>query len=76
MKVKFVLRTPMLLKEDCTKKLAEYAKKKVEEIIAKYGVFEIKVVARPKGAEYPEEEEIYGRKRYWFEDELEKPVNV
>ncbi len=80
MKIRFELETPTLLSKECTKELVEYAKQKVKELIAKYGVYEIYITAKPKGATGYEEREgsIVDEelsRRYWFEEELEKPIS-
>ncbi len=49
MKIRFVLETPTLLSKECTEELVEYAKQKVKELIAKYGVYEIYITAKPLG---------------------------
>jgi len=75
--VRFSFDLPFALKEECRKELEKYIKQKISELVAKYGVFEVKATVKPKGAPEPRERgEIGEEKRYWFEDELEKEEEV
>lgn len=72
MKIKFTIESPGVLNEKCVNDLREYIKKKVKEIMDKYGTYIVEVKAYPRGTKPGSEE---GRKM-WFEEALESEHRI
>jgi len=71
--IRFAVELPFALKKECIEALRKIIKEEVNKTIQAYGVFEVVAKVRPRGVKEPSEEEddVFERRKLWFEEAIE-----